>query len=143
MPRKPPPKKAWQICNTSGLRNQQRGLSFASESLRHPTPARSLAPSSGGAGDESDLEEDDHDDLPPWLDLLIHFDLLKVNLAYEEEYPDYMEQDEHGELVEWEGFGREIWQWSWVSFSTKISLWVKSYRNGESFTTIVNTVSPP
>src|ERR1700691_5032331 len=78
----------------------QRGSSVASELSGHPTPTRSLAPSPGG--DESDLEEDDDD-----LNLLIHFDSLKTNLAYEEEHPDYMELDEDEELVEWEGFGRE------------------------------------
>ena len=100
MPQKPLAKKARQTHNISGLRSQQRDSSVASGSSGHPTPARSLAPSP--EGDESDLEEDDDD-----LDLLIHFDSLKTNLAYEEEHPDYMELDEDEELVEWEGFGRE------------------------------------
>jgi hypothetical protein len=99
MPQKPPAKKARQNRNISGLRNQLRDTSFASESSGHPTPARSLAPSPS-EGDESDLEEDDDD-----LDLLIHFDSMKTNLAYEEEHPDDIEEDE--ELVEWEGFGRK------------------------------------
>ena len=30
-----------------------------------------------------------------------------MNFAYEEAHPDYMEQDEDEELVEWEEFGRE------------------------------------
>ena len=30
-----------------------------------------------------------------------------MNLAYEEEHPDYMEEDEDEELVVWEGFDRE------------------------------------
>ena len=93
MPQRPLAKKAWQTHNISGLRSQQRDSSVASELSGHPTPARSLAPSP--EGDESDL------------DLLIHFDSLKTNLAYEEEHPDYMELDEDEELVEWEGFGRE------------------------------------
>ena len=67
---------AWQTHNIPGLRNQQRDSSVASGSSGHPTPTRSLAPSP--EGDESDLEEDDDD-----LDLLIHFDSLKTNLAYE------------------------------------------------------------
>jgi hypothetical protein len=100
MPQKPPAKKARQTHNISRLKSQQRSSSVASESPGHPTPTRSPAPSPGG--DESDLEEDDDD-----LDLLIHFDSLKTNLAYEEEHPDYMELDEDEELVEWEGFGRE------------------------------------
>jgi len=93
MPQRPLAKKARQTHNISGLRSQQRDSSVASELSGHPTPARSLAPSP--EGDESDL------------DLLIHFDSLKTNLAYEEEHPDYMELDEDEELVEWEGFGRE------------------------------------
>ena len=101
MPQRPPAKKAWQTHNISGLRSQQRDSSVVSQSSGHPTPVRSLAPSP--EGDESDLEEDDDND----LDLLIHFDSLKANLAYEEEHPDYMELDEDEELVEWEGFGRE------------------------------------
>ena len=100
MPQKPPAKKARQSRNISGLRNQYRDSYVASESSGNPTPARSLAPSP--EDDESDLEEDDND-----LDLLIHFDSLKTNLAYEEEHPDYMKEDEDEELVEWEGFGRE------------------------------------
>jgi hypothetical protein len=98
MPQKLPAKKAQQIRNISGLRIQERGPSVASESSSHPTPAISLAPSPGG--DDSDPEEDDD---------LFHFDSLKTNLAYEEEHPDYMEQDEDEELVEWEGFsGRGV-----------------------------------
>jgi len=100
MPQRPLAKKARQNCNISGLRNQHRDSSAASESSGHPTPARSLALSP--EDDESDLEEEDDD-----LDLLIHFDSLKTNLAYEEEHPDYMEEGEDEELVEWEGFGRE------------------------------------
>ena len=101
MPQRPLAKKVRQTHNISGLRSQQRDSSVASQSSGHPTPTRSLAPSP--EGDESDLEEDDDDD----LDLLIHFDSLKTNLAYEEEHPDYVELDEDEELVEWEGFGRE------------------------------------
>jgi hypothetical protein len=81
MPQRPLAKKAQQTHNISGLRSQQRDSSVASGSSSHPTPARSLAPSP--EGDESDLEEDDD------LDLLIHFDSLKTNLAYEEEHSDY------------------------------------------------------
>ena len=77
MPQKPPAKKARQTRNTSGLRNQQRDISVVSETSGHPTPARSLAPSP--EGDESDPEEEDD------LDLLIHFDSVKMNLAYEED----------------------------------------------------------
>ena len=64
-----------------------------SETSGHPTPARSLTPSP--EGDESDPEEEEED-----LDLLIHFDLVKINLAYEEENPDYIEEDEDEELLE-------------------------------------------
>jgi hypothetical protein len=75
MPQKTPAKKARQTRNISGLRNQKRGPSAVSELSGHLTPARSLAPSLGG--DESDPEDDDDD-----LDLLIHFESLKMNLAY-------------------------------------------------------------
>ena len=89
--------------NISGLRSQQRDSSVAFGLSGHPIPARSLALSP--EGDKSDLEEDDDD-----LDLLIHFNSLKTNLAYEEEHLDYMEQDEDEELVGWEEFGREYLQ---------------------------------
>ena len=84
---------AKQIHNISGLRSQQIDSSVATGSSSHPTPARSLA--LNPEGDESDL------------DLLIHFNSLKMNLAYEEEHPDYIEQNEDEELVEWEEFDRE------------------------------------
>src|ERR1700720_909375 len=100
MPQRPLAKKARQTHNISGLRSQQRDSSVASGSSGHPTPARSLAPSP--EGDESDLEEDDDD-----LDLLIYFDSLKTNLAYEEEHPDDMELEQM------------IWNWmrmgSWLN----------------------------
>ena len=86
MPQRPLAKKAQQTHNISGLRSQQRDSSVASESSGHPTPARSLAQSP--EGDESDLKEDDND-----LDLLIQFDSVKMNLAYEE-HSDCMERDE-------------------------------------------------
>ena len=92
MCQRPLAKKAWQTHNVSGLQSQHRDSSVAGSS-DHPTPTRSLVPSP--EGDESDLEEDDDD-----LDLLIHFDSLKVNLGYKEEHPDYMELDEDEELVE-------------------------------------------
>jgi len=93
-------KKARQSCNISGLRNQPRPSSIISETSSHPTPHRSQAPSPNG--DESDLEEDDED-----LGHLIHFDSLKMNLQYEDECLDDVEQLEDEELEEWEGFGSE------------------------------------
>jgi hypothetical protein len=48
------------------------------------------------------LEEDDKD-----LDLLIHFDSLKTNLAHAEACQDEGEDDDNEELEEWEGFGKE------------------------------------
>jgi len=92
-------KRAQATYNTSGLRNQSRHSSAFSESTPQPTPPRSraLSPDSN----ESDLEEDNEN-----LDLLIHFDSLKTNLANEEAYPDDGEELEDEELEEWEGFSR-------------------------------------
>ena len=87
MPQIPPAKKAQQTCNMSGIRNQHEDFSNASDSSGSLTPARSLAPRP--EVDKSDLEEDDND-----LDLLIQFDSLKMNLAYEEEHSDCMEKGE-------------------------------------------------
>ena len=92
-------KRAWATYNISGLINQSRHSSGFSESTSQPTPPRSEAPSPDG--DESDLEEDDED-----LDLLIHFDSLKTNLAYEEAHLDDGKELEDEELEEWEGFSR-------------------------------------
>ena len=89
-------KKAQQSRNITRLRNQPRPSSIISGTSSHPTPPRSQAPSPDG--DESDLEEDDED-----LDLLIHFDSLKMNLQSEYECLDDAEQLEDEELEEWEG----------------------------------------
>jgi hypothetical protein len=94
-----PAKKACQNHNISGLKNLSRHASVLSESSSNPTLPRSQAPSSDG--DESDLEEDDAD-----LDLLIHFDSLKTNFE-QEEASQGAEEEEDGEVEEWEGFGRE------------------------------------
>jgi hypothetical protein len=48
------------------------------------------------------LEEEEED-----LDLLIHFDSLKTNLAHAEACQDEGEDDDNEELEEWEGFGKE------------------------------------
>jgi hypothetical protein len=93
-----PTKRSRATYNISGLRNQSK------HSFSEPTPPRSEAPSPGCPdGDESasDLEEEDED-----LDLLIHFDSLKANLANEEAYPDVEEELEDEELEEWEVFSR-------------------------------------
>ena len=95
MPGGRPTKKPRPTPNVSGLRNQSRQSSAFS--TPQPTPPRSQAPSPDG--DESDLEEDDED-----LDILIHFDSLKTNLANAE---DYSEEEEEEEVEEWEGFGKE------------------------------------
>ena len=89
-------KKPRHTPNISGLNNQSRQSSAFS--TPQPIPPRSQAPSQGG--DESDLEDDDED-----LDILIHFDSLKTNLANAEDYLEEEEKDE--EVEEWEGFGRE------------------------------------
>ena len=89
-----PKKRPRATYNTSGLRNQSGHSSAFSESTSQPTPPRSEADD-----EESDLENDDKD-----LDLLIHFNSLKTNLANEEAYPDDDEELEDEELEEWEGF---------------------------------------
>ena len=99
MARGQPSKKSWPTSNISGLRNQSRQSSAFSKSTPQPTPPRSRVPSPDG--NESDLEEDDED-----LDLLIHFDSLKMNLAHAEACPDKGEDDDN-ELEEWKGFGKE------------------------------------
>lgn len=91
-----PKKRTRATYNISGLINQARHSAAFSESTSQPTP-----PQSEAEGKESDLEEDDKD-----LDLMIHFDSLKTNLANEEAYPDDAEELEDEELEEWEGFGR-------------------------------------
>ena len=94
-----PAKRARATRNISGLRNQSGHSSAFSESISQPTPPRSGAPSPDG--DESDLEEEDGD-----LDLLIHFDSLKMNLPKEEAHLDDGKELEDEELEEWEGFSK-------------------------------------
>ena len=93
-----PAKRARATRNISGLRNQSGHSSAFSESISQPTPPRSGAPSPDG--DESDLEEEDGD-----LDLLIHFDSLKMNLPKEEAHLDDGKELEDEELEEREGSG--------------------------------------
>ena len=92
-------KRAQATYNISYLRNQSRHSYAFSESTSQPIPPQSEAPSPDG--DESNLEEDEED-----LDLLIHFDSLKTNLASEEACPDDGEELEDEELEEGEGFSR-------------------------------------
>ena len=86
-------KKAQASCNISGFKNQPRPSSIISDAPSRPNPPQSQAPS---------LEEDDDD-----LDLLIHFDSLKMNLQYEDECPEDVEQLEDEELDKWDGFRGE------------------------------------
>ena len=98
-------KRGWHNRNISGLWNQLRPSPDVSEHSNHPTPLWSQAPSpEGDDGDESDLEQDDDND----LDLLIHFDSLKTQYANELEDKGEVVDDESKELLhEWEGFERE------------------------------------
>ena len=86
-------KKSQPTPNIAGLRNQSRQSSAFSESTPQPTPPRSRAPSPDG--NESDLEDNNKD-----LDLLIHFDSLKTNLAHVEACQDEGEDDDNEELEE-------------------------------------------
>ena len=90
-----PTKRSQATYNISGLRNQSK------HSFSEPIPPRSEVPSPDGDESAIDLEEEDLD-----LDLLIHFDSLKTNLANEEAYPDDEEVLEDEELEEWEVFHR-------------------------------------
>ncbi|KAF8512208.1 hypothetical protein JB92DRAFT_2930111, partial [Gautieria morchelliformis] len=95
MARGRPSKRARATHNISGLKNQLRDPTDFSESTPQPIPCQSQAPSPN----RDDLEEEDED-----LSLLIHFDSLKTNLAYEEACRDDGEELENEELEEWEGF---------------------------------------
>lgn len=94
-------KKQKHTRNISGLRNQSKASPAPPDSSYNPTQLRSLAPSSEYNGDESEIEEED-------LELLIHFDSLKMNLKYKEEYENLDENDENEEYIEdWEGFNSQ------------------------------------
>lgn len=94
-------KKQKHTRNISGLRNQSKASPAPTDSSYNPTQLRSLAPSPEYNGDESRIEEED-------LELLIHFDSLKMNLEYEEEYGNLDENDENEEYIEdWEGFNSQ------------------------------------
>ena len=82
-------KKQKQIRNISGFRNQAKASPAPSASSQHPTLPWSRASSPEDDGDESDLEDDDED-----LDLLIHFDSLKINFQHEDEHEKLDENDE-------------------------------------------------
>ena len=91
-------KKQKQSRNLSGLRNQPKASPAPTASSYNPTPPRSHAPSPEGDGDKSELEEDD-------LELLIHFDSMKMNLQHEDEHYSDLGDDEGDEgLEEWSGF---------------------------------------
>ena len=94
-------KKQKHTRNISGLRNQSKASPAPPDSSYNPTQLRSLAPSSEYNGDESEIEEED-------LELLIHFDSLKMNLKYKEEYENLDENEENEEYIEdWEGFNSQ------------------------------------
>jgi hypothetical protein len=92
-------KKQKQFRNLSGLRHQPKGSPAPTESSYNPTPPRSSAPSPGGDGYESELDGDDDD-----LELLIHFDSMKMNLQHEDEHIDLGDDEDDEVLEEWSGF---------------------------------------
>ena len=70
-----------------------------SNSSSHPTPPKSEAPSPNrGDDDDSDLEIYDED-----LELLVHFDSLKVNYELEGEVMNEDGEAKDEEINEWEG----------------------------------------
>jgi hypothetical protein len=91
-------KKQKQPRNLAGLRNQPKASPAPTASSYNPTPPRSSAPSPEGDGYESELDDDDDD-----LELLIHFDSMKMNLQHEDEHIDLGDDDEEA-LEEWSGF---------------------------------------
>ena len=70
-------KKQKHTRNISGFRNQSKASPAPTDSSYNPTQLRSLALSSEYNGDESEIEEKED------LELLIHFDSLKMNLQYQ------------------------------------------------------------
>ena len=91
-------KKQKQTKSLAGLRNQPKASPAPTASSYNPTPPRSSAPSPEGDGYESELDDDDDD-----LELLIHFDSMKMNLQHEDENIDLGNDDEEA-LEEWSGF---------------------------------------
>ena len=95
-------KKQKHTRNISGLRNQSKASPAPTDSSYNPIQLRSLAPSSEYNGDESKIEEEED------LELLIHFDSLKMNLKYKEEYGNLDENGENEEYIEdWECFNSQ------------------------------------
>ena len=86
-------KKQKQSRNLSGLRNQPKA---SPAPTANPTPPQSSAPSPGGDRYESDADDAD-------LELLIHFDSMKVSFQYEDEHTDLGDEDDEA-LEEWSGF---------------------------------------
>ena len=98
-------KKQKQTRNLSGLRNQPKASPAPTASSYNPTPPQSHAPSPEVGGYESGLEDDDGDDDDDDLELLIHFDSMKMNLQHEDEHYSDLGDDEDDEgLEEWSGF---------------------------------------
>src|SRR5271168_2786254 len=92
-------KKQKQYRNLSGLRIQPKASPAPTESSYNPTPPRSSAPSPGGDGYESELDEDDDD-----LEFLVRFDSIKMSLQHEDEHIDLGDDEDDEELEEWPGF---------------------------------------
>ena len=84
-----------QSQNLSGLINQPKASPAPSGSSYNPTPPQSSAPSPGGDGCESDDDAD--------LELLIHFDSMKVSLQHEDEHTDLGDDGDDEALEEWSG----------------------------------------
>ena len=89
-------KKQKQSRNISGLRNQPKASPAPSY---NPTPPQSSAPSPGGDHDGYGSDDDDAD-----LELLLHFDSMKVSLEHEEEHIDLGDDGDDEALEEWSGF---------------------------------------
>ena len=83
-------KKQKQYRNLLGLRNQPKASPAPTGSSYNPTP------SPQGDGYESDADDPD-------LELLIHFDSMKVSLQQEDDHTD-LGDDVDEALEEWSGF---------------------------------------
>ena len=108
-------KKQKQTRNLSGLRNQPKASPAPTASSYNPTPPQSHAPSPEVGGYESGLEGGGHDDHDDGLELLIHFDSMKMNLQHEDEHYSDLGDDEV--MKDWrngQGFTHKIWLMSWV-----------------------------
>ena len=87
-------KKQKQSRNLSGLRNHPKPSPVPTD---NPTPPQSSAPSPGSGRYESDADDAD-------LELLIHFDSMKVSFQHEDEHTDLGDEDDEALEEQWSGF---------------------------------------